>query len=228
MKQTIAELGIGGEGWIIYDGCFSPKRVAHIVVVDNYDKDTEYLLQKYLLREETETIIGTPVLNGLVVFENHFVYSTKEEAEEEFSNEISRDTIAIAHSSDSEQLNKEIIDISRPTLKGVDWKKFVDELGRVQKQFEDATEDQKKDLSTFIKKIRNIANQQPDDINWKQVRADAAISILNSLLETAKHSALEEVAANEVYTKTAVAYADALVKELKRSEALFEEKLKEI
>lgn len=226
MKQTIAELGIGGEGWIIYDGCFSPKRVAHIVVVDNYDKDKEYLLQKYLLREETETIIGTPVLNGLVVFENHFVYSIKEEAEEEFSNEISRDTIA--HSRESGKLNKEIIDISRPTLKDTDWKKLADELGRVQKQFEDATEDQKKDFCTFIKKIRNIANPQPDDINWKQVRADAAISILNSLLETAKHSVLEEVAVNEVYAKTAVTYADALVKELKRSDALFEEKLKEI
>lgn len=226
MKQTIAELGIGGEGWIIYDGCFTPKRVAHIVVVDDYTKDTEYLMPRYVLREDAETIVGTPILNGIVVFANHIVYSTKEEAEKEFENEISRDTAMRFHK--SEQLNKEISALNQPTLKNVDWKKLADELGVVQKQFEDVAEDQKKDFCTFIKKLRNIVDPQPDDINWKQVRVDAAISILNSLLETTKHSILEEVAVNEVYAKTAVAYADALVKELKRSEALFEEKLKEI
>lgn len=225
MKQTIAELGIGGEGWIIYDGCFVPKRVVHIVVVNEYDKGTDTLMPKYLLREETETIIGTSILNGLVVFANHIVYSTKEEAEEELENEISRDTVA--HFRDREQLNKENSALNQPTLKDVDWEKLLIELDSIQKQFENITEDQKKDFCTFIKKLRNIADPQPDDINWKQVRVDAAISILNSLLETTKHAVLE-VAVNEVYAKTAVAYADALVKELKRSEALFEEKLKEI
>jgi hypothetical protein len=226
MKQTIAELGIGGEGWIIYDGCFSPKRVVHIVVVNEYDEDTDYLMPRYVLREETKTINGTSIFNGLIVFGNHIVYSAKEEAEEELENEISRDTVA--HFCESEQLNKENSALNQGTLKDVDWKKLADELGRIQKQFEDATEDQKKDACTFIKKLRNIVDPQPDDINWKQVRIDASISILNSLLETTKHSVLEEAAVNEVYAKTAVAYADALVKELKRSEALFEEKLKEI
>jgi len=227
MRQTIAELGIGGEGWIIYDGCFSPKRVAHIVVVNEYDdKDIKTLMPKYVLREETETIVGTSIFNGLVVFANHIVYSTKEEAEEELENEISRDTVG--HFRESEQLNKENSALNQGSLKDVDWKKLADELGRIQKQFEDATEEQKKDACTFIKKLRNIVDPQPDDINWKQVRIDAAISILNSLLETTKHSILEEVAVNEVYAKTAVTYADALVKELKRSEAYFEEKLKEV
>lgn len=226
MKQTIAELGIGGTGWIIFDDCFSPKRVAHIVVVNEYDKGTDNLMPKYVLREETETIIGTSILNGLVVFANHIVYSTKEEADEELENEISRDTVA--HFRESEQLNKENSALNQPTLKDVDWEKLLSELDSIQKQFNEITEGQKKDFCTFIKKLRNITNPQPDDINWKQVRINAAISILNSLLETTKHSVLEEIAVNEIYAKTAVAYADSLVKELKRSEALFEEKLKEI
>lgn len=227
MKQTIAELGIGGEGWIIYEGCFTPKRVIHITVVDNYTKDTDYLMPRYVVRGEAETVSdGLVVYEGLVVFANHIVYSTKEEAEEELENEISRDTVA--HFRESEQLNKENSALNQPTLKDVDWEKLLSELDSIQKQFENITEDQKKDFCTFIKKLRNIADPQPDDINWKQVRVNASISILNSLLETTKHSVLEEVAVNEVYAKTAVAYADALVKELKRSEALFEEKLKEI
>ena len=227
MKQTISELGIGGEGWIVYGGCFTPKRVIHITVVDGYVKDTDYLMPRYVVRGEAETVSdGLVVYEGLVVFANHVVYSTKEEAEDERIKEIGND--AAAHYRESEQLSKEISALCRPTLKNVDWKKLADDLGNLQKQFEDITEEQKKDACTFIKKIRNIANPQPDDINWKQVRIDASISILNSLLETTKHSVLEEVAVNEVYAKTAVAYADALVKELKRSEAYFEEKLKEI
>lgn len=207
MKQTIAELGIGGEGWIIYEGCFTPKRVIHITVVDNYTKDTDYLMPRYVVRGEAETVSdGLVVYEGLVVFANHIVYSTKEEA---FREEVSDTLTSIEQ-------------------KSVDWKKLLSELDSIQKQFENITEGQKKDACTFIKKLRNIANPQQDDIDWNQVRINASISILNSLLETTKHSVLEEIAVNEIYAKTAVAYADSLVKELKRSEALFEEKLKEI
>lgn len=112
--------------------------------------------------------------------------------------------------------------------KGVDWKKLLSELDSIQKQFSEITKDQEKDVYAFIKKLKNITNPQPDSINWNQVRIDAAISALNALLETTKHSVLEELAVKDVFAKTAVGYADTLVYELKRSEALFEEKLKEI
>ncbi len=52
------------------------------------------------------------------------------------------------------------------------------------------------------------------NVNWGQVRIDASISILNSLLETTKHSVLEEPVVNKIYAETAVAYADTLIKEL--------------
>ena len=203
MKQTIAELGIGGEGWIIYNDFVHPLRIVNITVVDIWGQDGELgtLMPEYLVIENTTK-------KDFAVFANHIVYSTKEEADEELRNGVGNTFAHVEHTS-------------------VNWKKLADELGRIQKQFEDATEDQKKDFCTFIKKLKNITDPQPDDINWKQVRVDAAISVLNSLLETTKHAVLE-VAVNEVYAKTAVAYADALVKELKRSETLFEEKLKEI
>jgi len=214
MKQTIAELKIGGEGWIIYNDFALSPRIVNITVVDIWKQDGELgtLMPEYLVIENTTK-------KDLYVFANHIVYSTKEEAEEEF---------ATKYFHESEQLDKEINALNQPTLKYADLKKLAAELEHIQKQFEYVAEDQKKDFCTFTKKIRNIADPQPDDTNWKQVRIDAAISILNSLLETTKHSVLEEVAVNEVYAKTAVAYADALVKELKRSEAYFEEKLKEI
>lgn len=208
MKQTIAELGIGGEGWIFYKDYTFRKNIVHITVIDDYFGETITLTPKYLLREDIESN-GVQATRDLVVSANEIVYSTKEEAEEELREEVS-DTIT---------------SIKRD---GVDWEKLLSELDSIQKQFEDITEDQKKDFCTFIKKLRNIADPQPDDINWNQVRINASISILNSLLETTKHSVLEEIAVNEIYAKTAVAYADSLVKELKRSEALFEEKLKEI
>lgn len=211
MKQTIAELGKGGEGWIIYESHYLPnlpKRVVHIEVVGLYKDVVLTLMPEYLLREHIESN-GVQTTRDLIVFANEIVYSTKEEADEELKKEVSNTITSV-------------------DPKSVDWEKLLSELENIQKQFNEITEDQKKDFCTFIKKIRNIADPQPDYINWKQVRVDAAISILNSLLETTKHSILEEVAVNEVYAKTAVAYADALVKELKRSEALFEEKLKEL
>ena len=208
MKQTIAELGVGGEGWIIYSEYNLPKRVVHVYVVDNLDRDREYLIPKYVLRVYIESN-GVATTKDLVVSGNEIVYSTKEEAEEELRNEVSNTT---AH---TEQ-------------KDVEWKKLIDELGHIQKQFSEITEDQKKDAYTFIKKLKNITNPQLDSINWNQVRVDASINFLNAILETTKHSVTEQSVINNIYVRTAIGYADALIKELKRSEALFEEKLKEI
>lgn len=208
MKQTIAELGVGGEGWIIYSEYNLPKRVVHVYVVDNLDRDREYLIPKYVLRVYIESN-GVATTKDLVVSGNEIVYSIKEEAEEELRNEVSNTT---AH---TEQ-------------KDVEWKKLIDELEHIQKQFSEITEDQKKDAYTFIKKLKNITNPQLDSINWNQVRVDASINFLNAILETTKHSVAEQSVINNIYVRTAIGYADALIKELKRSEALFEEKLKEI
>ena len=182
MKQTIAELGKGGEGWIIYNDFILPKRVVHIEVVGNWEQDEKLktLMPEYLLREHIESN-GVQTTRDLIVFANEIVYSTKEEAEEEFK-----------------------------------W------------EHDSTSKEQKEDLATLSKKLKNIANPQSDNIDWKQVRINASISILNSLLETTKHSVLEEVVVNEIYAKTAVAYADTLIKELKRSEAFFEEELKKV
>lgn len=47
-----------------------------------------------------------------------------------------------------------------------------------------------------------------------ELRQQASISILNSLLETTQHSVLESLAIKDVYAKVAVLYADALVNAL--------------
>lgn len=57
---------------------------------------------------------------------------------------------------------------------------------------------------------------------WEQVRINASISVLNSLLETTKHSVIEEVTVKDIYARVAVAYADSLVKELKKESDWFE------
>ena len=44
-----------------------------------------------------------------------------------------------------------------------------------------------------------------------ELRQQASISILNSLLETTQHSVLESLAIKDIYAKIAVLYADALV-----------------
>lgn len=176
MKQTIAELGIGGEGWIVYNDFILPKRVVHVYIVNNLDKDCEYLMPRYLLREYIESN-GVNMTKDLVAFGNEIVYSTKEEAEAELH----------------EQVSKTITSIEQ---KSVDWKK-----------------------------IKNIADPQSNDINWKQVRINAAISILNSLLETTQHSVTEEIVINDIYARTAIAYADTLIKELKKTEDDFEKLL---
>lgn len=212
MKQTIAELGIGGEGWMICNEYFPqmPKRVAHIEVVNNWVDNDAYMMPQFLLREFLESG-GVKTTRDLIVFANEIVYSTKEEAEAELYGQVSKTSTSI---------EKE----------GVDWKKLADELGRLQKQFIEVTEDQKKDFCTFIKELKNISNPQPYVTDWNQVRINAAISVLNALLETTNHnhSVLGKFAVKDTFIESAVEYADKLVYELKRSEAYFEEKLKSV
>lgn len=54
-------------------------------------------------------------------------------------------------------------------------------------------------------------------IDWGQVRADAAISAMQGILESGKLGELLE-AAPEVVARQAVRMADALVEELKKSD----------
>ncbi len=64
-----------------------------------------------------------------------------------------------------------------------------------------------------------------------ELRAQAAISILNSLLETTSHSVIECIAIKEIYAKIAVIYADELIKALDEPEINIkdvEKRLKEI
>lgn len=64
-----------------------------------------------------------------------------------------------------------------------------------------------------------------------ELRAQAAISILNSLLETTSHSVIECIAIKEIYAKIAVMYADELIKTLDEPEINIkdvEKRLKEI
>lgn len=212
MKQTIAELGIGGEGWIIYDDYIlpAPKRVAHITVVSNWSDDNTLKIPRFLLREDLESC-GVKTSRILVVPANQIVYSTWNEADEVLREETSSLIIPIEQ-------------------KSTDPEKLLDELSRLQKQFIEVTEDQKKDFYTFIKELKNISNPQPYTTDWNQVRINAAIGVLNALLETTNHnhSVLGKFAVKDMFIESAVEYADRLVYELKRSEAYFEEKLKEI
>jgi hypothetical protein len=126
MKQTIAELGIGGEGWIIYDDYILPKRIAHITVVNKWT-DNEFLLREDLIS------CGVKTSRDLIVPADQIVYSTWHEAENVRSEEISNTITSIEQ-------------------KSVDWKKLHDELGSIQKQFNEVAEDQKKDLCAFIQR----------------------------------------------------------------------------
>lgn len=47
-----------------------------------------------------------------------------------------------------------------------------------------------------------------------ELRQQASISILNSLLETTQHSVLESLAIKDIYARVAVLYADSLVNAL--------------
>lgn len=48
-------------------------------------------------------------------------------------------------------------------------------------------------------------------MNKEDLRQQAAISVLNSLLETTQHSILESIAIKDIYAYVAVLYADSLV-----------------
>ena len=51
---------------------------------------------------------------------------------------------------------------------------------------------------------------------WEQVRINASISILNSLLEQTEHAIIEETVIKNVYARVAISYADELIRELSR------------
>ena len=53
-----------------------------------------------------------------------------------------------------------------------------------------------------------------ENMDKLELRQQASISILNSLLETTQHSVLESLTIKDVYAKVAVLYADALVNAL--------------
>lgn len=210
MKQTIAELGIGGEGWIIHDDYILPRRVVRITVVGNWSDDNTLKIPRFLLREDLESC-GVKSSRMLVVPANQTVYSTWHEADEVLREETSNTITSIEQDS-------------------IDWENLLSKLSSIQKQFSEVTEDQKRDFCTFIKELKNISNPQSDKTDWNQVRINAAISALNALLETTNHnhSVLGKFAVKDTFIESAVEYADKLVYELKRSEAYFEEKLKEI
>lgn len=67
--------------------------------------------------------------------------------------------------------------------------------------------------------------EQEKKIDWRQVRINTSISILNAILETTKHSVLEEFAIDDIFAKTAVGYADKLIQELIRTEDRFKEQI---
>jgi len=66
-------------------------------------------------------------------------------------------------------------------------------------------------MGYILDKISNYEEEK-----WEQVRINASISVLNSLLETTHHSVIEEGAVKDIYARVAVAYADSLVKELQK------------
>lgn len=61
-----------------------------------------------------------------------------------------------------------------------------------------------------------------------EIRQQAAISILNSLLETTKHSVVEAVALKDVYAHVAVMYADSLVDALGKQPDVVERFLEKV
>lgn len=63
--------------------------------------------------------------------------------------------------------------------------------------------------------ISNLRRSE-EQKKWEQVRINASISVLNSLLETTHHSVIEEGVVKDIYVRVAVAYADSLVKELQK------------
>jgi len=73
-------------------------------------------------------------------------------------------------------------------------------------------------------RVEAISNyiQSEEKKKWEQVRINASISVLNSLLETTQHSVIEEGAIKDIYARVAVAYADSLIKELRKNPDWFD------
>ena len=61
----------------------------------------------------------------------------------------------------------------------------------------------------------------------EELRQQAAISILNSLLETTQHSIVESIAIKDLYAHVAVMYADSLIEALEMDREGIEKWLKE-
>ena len=64
--------------------------------------------------------------------------------------------------------------------------------------------------------------------NKEEIRAQAAISVLNGLLETTKHSVVESIGICDIYAKVAVLYADALIEALDAPKIDIRDLLKDI
>ena len=61
-----------------------------------------------------------------------------------------------------------------------------------------------------------------DKDKWEQIRINAAINILGSLIETTGHAIIEEPLIGKTYAKFAVAYADDLINELRKDPDWFQ------
>lgn len=79
----------------------------------------------------------------------------------------------------------------------------------------------RKSIKLRAKAISNYIRSE-EQKKWEQVRINASISVLNSLLETTQHSVIEEVEVKDIYARVAVAYADSLIKELRKNPDWFE------
>ena len=65
-----------------------------------------------------------------------------------------------------------------------------------------------------MKNTKSMTKEERD--KWEQVRINASISILNSLLEQTEHAIIEEAMIRNAYARVAISYADELIRELSR------------
>ena len=65
-----------------------------------------------------------------------------------------------------------------------------------------------------MKNTKSMTKEERD--KWEQVRINASISILNSLLEQTEHAIIEEAMIKNTYARVAISYADELIRELSR------------
>lgn len=213
MKQTIAELGINNFGWIIYNDFFHPKQIVYVQVVEPCTEEPETLMPRYFVKEYFK-YTNTPMSRTLTVFGNEIAYSTYVEAEEELKKEVNSDSLNSLK--ELTELSQKINELGHPTYTETDLKKTISQLLQLKTHLNETTNNLKKNTETFIKNINNIAEPQPDNIDWKQIRINASINFLSAILETTKHSVTEEPLINKIYARIAIGYADALIKELKK------------